>query len=281
VDVAVTVPVPYFLLVVRAGLQPLASMIPLCLLGLLRASYVAPGLAVARPLLSAGAEFAVMALIVTRVRRGLRAADGTDVLERLESAARETVPSRRVAGALATEMAVFYYAFGAWRARTDAPEGARAFSIHQQSGVAALFGMLAAVSMMEAALVHLVVMRWSVTAAWVLTALSAYGAVWLVAMSRSFLLRPVLIHDGSVQVRGGMMWTAAVPIPLISAVDRGGGFDIKMPPACEPNVVLRLAEPVVARGMYGITRRVTSVGIAVDDPEAFEQAITGNARRGQ
>jgi len=36
-DVAVTVPVLYFLLIVRAGVMPLISMLPVCLLGMLRA----------------------------------------------------------------------------------------------------------------------------------------------------------------------------------------------------------------------------------------------------
>ena len=273
-DVAVTVPVLYFLLVVRAGLQPLVTMLPLCLLALLRASYLAPGLAGARPILSAGAEVSVLGLIVARVRRGLGKAEGHDALERLEAAAREVVPSRRLAGILATEMAVFYYAFGAWRKRSELPGGARAFSIHRQSGAAALFAMLAAVGAMEAVLVHLVVMRWSPAAAWVLTALSAYGTVWLVAMARSFALRPVVVTEGVIVVRGGLLWTAEIPMAAIAAIQRQGAFDLKMPPASEPNVVLKLRQPVTARGMYGATRRVTGIALAVDDPDAF--AAAGN-----
>jgi len=86
-------------------------------------------------------------------------------------------------------------------------------------------------------------------------------------------LRPVLVQDGEVVVRSGMMWTLRVPVAAIAAVDRGGKFEIKVPPACEPNVVLRLAAPVVARGMYGIARRVASVGLAVDDRDDLERAI--------
>jgi len=211
--------------------------------------------------------------MIEKMSAALRHANRLDVLERLQEAALEIVPSRKLAAVLATEMTVFYYAFCAWRRKADAPEGARAFSVHRQSGVAALFGMLAGVTVMEAALVHLVLMRWSATAAWVLTALSAYGVVWLVAMSRAFLLRPVLVQDGEVVVRSGMMWTLRVPVAAIAAVDRGGKFEIKVPPACEPNVVLRLAAPVVARGMYGIARRVASVGLAVDDRDDLERAI--------
>jgi len=267
-DVAVTVPVLYFLLVVRAGLQPLTTMIPLCLLALLRASYLVPFPAATRPILSAGAEIAVVALVITRVRRGLGKAERGDVLQRLEAAALEMVPSRRLAGVLATEMAVFYYAFGAWRKRPEVPDGARAFTIHRQSGAAALFGMLAAVSMMEAALVHLVVMRWSRTSAWVLTALSAYGTIWLAAIARSFSLRPVLVKDGAIVVRSGLLWTAEIPAAIIE-INREGPFDLKVPPASEPNLVLKLSQPVTARGMYGATRHVTSITLAIDDPDGF------------
>jgi hypothetical protein len=274
-DVSVTVPALYFLLVVRGGLQPLVSILPLCLLGLVRATYLAPGIAGARPALGAVAELAVVALIAVRVRRGLRAAGGdSDVLARIGAAAREIVPSKSVAAILASEIAVFYFAFASWKQRPHAPAGSRAFSIHEQSGVAALFGMLAGVSVIEAALVHLVVTRWSVAAAWVLTALSVYGMVWLVAIARSFVLRPVLVQAGELVARGGMMWTVRVPLAAICAVDPGASqHDLKLPPASEPNVVLRLAKPVTAQGMYGMTRRVSILALAIDDRNGFVRAL--------
>jgi hypothetical protein len=45
------------------------------------------------------------------LRRGLRIAREGDVLDRIESAAREIVPSTRAASVLAGELAVFWYAF--------------------------------------------------------------------------------------------------------------------------------------------------------------------------
>src|SRR5260370_34642078 len=54
-DVAVTVPVLYFLLIVRGGGMPLISVLPLCLLGILGATVLAPGIGWARPAVGAGA----------------------------------------------------------------------------------------------------------------------------------------------------------------------------------------------------------------------------------
>jgi hypothetical protein len=277
-DVAVTIPALYFLLIVRGGVQPSITVLPLCLLGVLRATYLAQGIAWARPAVGACVELALVTLIVLRMRRGwahARGKDSPDALERMEIAAREVVPSRRLAAVLASEMAVFYYAFAAWRRVPDVPAGARAFSIHEQSGVAALFGVLGGVSVMEAALVHLVVTRWSVAAAWGLTALSGYGTAWLTAMARAFVLRPVLVEGGELVVRGGLMWTVRVPLHTIDTIERGGAkCGLRVPVASEPTVSLRLSEAVTARGMYGMTRQVTSIGLAVDDPEGLVQALT-------
>ncbi|HEY1495174.1 MAG TPA: hypothetical protein VGF49_11560 [Candidatus Solibacter sp.] len=274
-DVAFTVPALYFFLVIRGGLQPLISLLPLFLLGLLRATYLAPQIAWARPAVAASAELAVVALIALRLRRGLRAAEAdTDILSRIAAAAREIVPSAKVAAILAGEIAVFYYALACWWQQPHAPEGSRAFSIHQQSGVADLFTVLAGVSLIETVLVHLVVMRRSVAAAWALSALGIYAMLWLVAMARSFVLRPVLVKDGQLIARSGMLWTVRVPLADITLVESGDTTcAMKLPPASQPNVVLRLAQPVIACGLYGMTRRVSTLALAIDDQIAFVRAI--------
>ena len=268
-DVAITVPALYLLLIVRAGLQPGISVAPLFLLGLLRATWLAPEIAFTRPLVSAAAEIAICALLVVRIRRGLRAASDGDLLDRIESSAREIVPSTRAASVLAGELAVFWYAFASWRRAPDVPPGARAFTLHRQSGVATLFGFLAGVSLMEAALVHLLVARWSVTAAWILTAFSTYGAVWLAAVARSFSLRPVLLTNDELIVRAGLLWTVRIPRSQIAVERPSNPSDLRVPLLTDPNVVLRLAEPVIARGLYGMTRKVSTVAIGFDDPSAF------------
>ena len=107
-----------------------------------------------------------------------------------------------------------------------------------------------------------------------MTALSGYGAVWLMAMARAFVLRPVLVEGGELVVRGGMMWTVRVPLRAIAAIESGGAkCGLRVPPASQPNVALRLSEAVTARGMYGMTRQVSSIALAVDDRDGFVRAL--------
>jgi len=272
-DMAVVVPALYFWLVVRSGIQPLATMIPLCLLAMFRATWVLPGSSLARPLLGAGVEIAAVAWIVTRTRRSLHSTRGADVLERIEAVILSFVRVPRLAAIAAGEMAVLYYALAAWRQKPEVPAGMQAYSIHERSGTASLFGTFAAISVIEVPLVHLLVMRWSHTAAWILSAIGAYGALWLLGMSRALVLRPVLVGHGELVIRSGILWTLRVPLDRIAAFSRGGVSDLRLCPASDPNLAMEFYEPIVAEGMFGIRRRVTRIALAADDPVGLERAL--------
>jgi hypothetical protein len=274
-DVAVIVPALYFWLVVRSGIQPLATMIPLCLLALFRATWVVPSLSIARPLLAGGAEIAAIALIVTSTRRSLRSTRGGDVLERMEAVILAFVRLPQLAAVAAGEMAVLYYAFAAWRKKPEVPPGMRAYSIHERAGSAALFGAFAGISVVEVPLFHLLVMRWSITVAWVLSAIGVYGAIWLAGMSRALVLRPVLVGNGELIIRSGILWTVRVPLDRIASIHRGGGpSDLRLCPGGDPNVAIEFCEPMIAVGMFGIRRSVTRVAFSVDEPGDFERALS-------
>ena len=274
-DVAVTVPALYYWLVVRAGVLPVVSMIPLCLMALLRATFVAPGVAWTRPALGAGAELAVTTYLVLRVRRGLRAAGGeSDIVERLTLAAQELVRLPLAAAIAGSEIAVLWYAFGPWGRKPHVPNSARPFTMHEKTIAGALFWALAGLSAMEAAPMHVLLRHWSHTAAGVLTGLSAYAVVWMVAAARSLPLRPILLQDDALTVRCGILWTLRVPRREIAGVRRErfeGVFHL--PPATEPNVVLEFRHPQEARSLYLIKRRVTCVALALDDPEDFLKSL--------
>jgi hypothetical protein len=142
--------------------------------------------------------------------------------------------------------------------------------MHQETITGALFWTLAGLSAVEALVVHIVVRHWNQRAAWILTGLSAYAVVWMVAVARSLRLRPILLEHDSLTVRCGVLWTLRVPRPEVAGVRRHGFEAVfHLPPASEPNVVLEFHRPQEARSMYGLKRRVTSVALALDDPAGF------------
>lgn len=93
----------------------------------------------------------------------------------MEDALAQILPRPLVALALA-EARVLHLALLSWRKPADVPEGATGFAYHRY--LAPMLWVLLTLQMIELSVVHLLVMLWSPTVAWVLLALSVWGGRW-------------------------------------------------------------------------------------------------------
>ena len=183
----------------------------------------------------------------------------------------------RVADVLASELAVLFYAFGTWRSTARVPDGAYAFTSHRRSGHGGLIFALVVLTIVEGIAVHLLLASWSTILAWVLTFLSFYAVLWLVADYRATVLRPLLADETEVWIRGGLRWRARVPRDQITAVARTKPD----PQECTtslaflttPNLWVRFSEPVLLEGPYGIRRHARCIGLFVDEPAEFQRLL--------
>jgi hypothetical protein len=281
VDLLVTVPLAFYWLAVRRAGWPVRTLIPVFLFSLTGAALVLPDqretLKRISEIVSIPAEIGLVTWIALRTARSLRSTSGTeDALIRMREAAREILPARRVAEAIAFEMSVFYYSLLAWRRRPQIPSGTRAFTYHRTSGYGALGFAFLIATLGEAIPVHLLVARWNHQAAWLLTVLAAYGLFWFLADYRATRLRLILLDDETLTIRTGLRWTIEIPRHQIVAIHTAA-------PKAEP--VLRatlpmmkplwieLAEPVTAQGPYGIEKKARWISVAVDDRAGFQAAV--------
>jgi len=125
--------------------------------------------------------------------------------------------------------------------------------------------------------VHLLLAKWQEVAAWLFTASTVYGGLWLVADLRASILRPVVVGKNEVVFRAGLRQTLTVNRRLIIAITN------HQPEATVPQLSLKLmgpathwvhfAEPVLAQGPYGTSRWVEAVGMEPDDPAAFQDSF--------
>ena len=114
----------------------------------------------------------------------------------------------RVAGVLATELALVAYAIGGWVRRPAPDHTARSFTC-LRAWTPLLAGLLVLLGV-EIVGVHLLVSLASPTIAWVLTALSLYGVLWLVGDAQAARHRPILVDR--LLVRVGLRWTVEIPV---------------------------------------------------------------------
>ena len=289
-DLIVTVPLAYWFLAVRRAGWPRLSVVPVFVL-CVAATRLVPGLEAGRLLpwlewVAIPAELVLLSLVARRaiaMSRALRTAEGDDALESLRRAATELVEVERAADVIAYEAAILWYAL-VGGGRHETPPGAAAFGVRRRSGYGpVLVGLLFAL-VAEAIAVHLLVRRWSVVAAWILTILTAYAVLWLIGDFRALGRRSILVIGEELIVRLGLRWTVRVPLEEIRAV-RASGTPGPPPPGHLRAVILgderqivELDSERVAMGLYGIRKRVRSIGLAVDEPERFLRCLA--ERRG-
>jgi hypothetical protein len=172
---------------------------------------------------------------------------------------------------LTAELTAITFALTGWFRR--APEG---FSMHRRTSFLAVVGVVVFLIAVESVAAHLVLASVSVTAAWIVTVLSIYGVIWVVGAAHAARLRPLRVTRDHVVVEKGLSWRVVVPRASIVAV---APIEEKVPGALDlsylsPNVLVTLADAVIARGPFGITRSASRITLSLDDRDRFLGTIS-------
>ncbi|WP_139652063.1 hypothetical protein [Raoultibacter phocaeensis] len=185
--------------------------------------------------------------------------------------------STRAATLAANELVMLYYALLAWgRAARKAP--GESFSYHKNSGYSAFMAGMMLVVPVEIVVVHLLVSHFNATAAWLLTALSLYAVLWLIADCRASVLRPIIIGEKVLEIRSGLRFSADIPLEAIASLDHTPPHDEKKRlvdlgmMGCE-RIWLVFAAPLEVATAIGGFKEVDAIGISVDERARFECAL--------
>lgn len=200
--------------------------------------------------------------------RRLRVADEA----RWVSALSELLPPPLVRLA-AAELRLLHLGLFRWGAAPDVPAGCQGFAYHRHLTPMAV--TLLVLQAIEVAIHHLLLAHWSAFAAYVLFVLSDVGLIYMIALIKSFRLRPVLLTPEGVRVRTGMLIDRFVPFAAIAGIETS--FDSMLVKdrgtlnaglLAWPNLVLTLHAP-----MPGHRRAITAIAFRLDDPEPFVRAL--------
>jgi len=216
-----------------------------------------------------------------RIRREVRerGAGPEGILESLEEALTGVLGSRRIARILATEGAMLYYSILAWGAPPRREGGARAFTYHVSCSYGAIVGVFTFLIVMATGLAHLLLWLWKPWLAWVVSGVSLYSALFLLADFNAARRRPILVDGRVLNLRVGLRWRAEIPLEEIDAVEEPGpeapsGHDVlKAHLVGQPNLILKLRAASEAIGWYGRTRKFQTATLSVDDPGGLAEAL--------
>lgn len=228
-------------------------------------------------LLAAPVELALIWLAVSSVRRAVQARSASDAATALRTGLSDALGDSPVARAVATELAILWYALFSW-GRRAAPGG---FTAYKRAGWVAIYAALALACAGEAIPLHFLFRRFGPLAAALSVTVHVYTVLWLVGDLRALVLRPIRIEGRSLLLRIGLRWEADVPLDAIASIDREpSAKGLKLGVLGSPNLVLRLRAPMQLHGPFGIRKTSDTLLLQVDDPDALVRAVSGSTGSG-
>lgn len=288
-DITLGIPLLFYLLVVRRHHVTPLALAPVFVLCLLAANALIPPagqgalrlVEVVLPLVElmilAAAAFKVRGIVRAYRRLRPQAVYGQDALD---AALRQELGDAWVIPLLTTELTLVTLAVAGWfMSFRPRPSVEAAFSTQRRSGYGLILGFILFILALETFGLHLVVSRWSTTAAWVLTFASLYTLIWLVGDFHAVRLQPIVLTAEALHVRCGLRWRATLPWAIIELARKATTQDkhrqdtLNAAVMGEPRLLLVCREPVVAVGLLGRRRHVRQIGLTIDDEKAFLESL--------
>ncbi|WP_341225744.1 hypothetical protein [uncultured Arcticibacterium sp.] len=292
-DLLLTVPLVYFLLIRKSEI-PNTTVIPVIIIGLFVGLHFLPQesqtyLSIFKTWALPVIEISILTFVIFKVRRAIKKyknlkGSTPDFYNALKSTCSEILPKKLVLP-FATEVAVFYYGFINWKTK-DINENE--FTYHKNSGTPALFGGFIMIIGIETVVLHFLLARWSIVAAWVLTALSAYTAIQVFGFAKSLSKRPISMNKDSLTLKYGILNEVEIPFSDIVKVELSrkslekNDLTKTLSPLGElenHNVIIYLKKENELVGLYGMKKKFNLLGLYIDKPIEFNKKMENALQR--
>ena len=194
----------------------------------------------------------------------------------ISSACQQVFPGR-VGKIFATEISVIYYSFFSWKKESV---GKTDFTYFKTNGVTYTIGAFVFLIIIETLTVHMLLEMWSARAAWILTFLSLYTCLQVVALLRSMDKRLISVDHGSsiLIMRYGFFNQTKIPFSAVVSIEENrralpeDGRISRLSPLgmLDPhNLILTLSKECEMEKIYGFRERFDKVAFYIDNKEDF------------
>lgn len=178
---------------------------------------------------------------------------------------------------IASEITMLCYGLFFRLIKSENTEGvSAAFTMHRKVGYGAILAVVMVAGSMEMLGMHVLVAKYSSIGALVLTVLSIYSLVFLIADFMAMKKRPILLEKDVLRFRMGLRWSALIPISNIDSVQLIKNYKkdtaqktLNAALLGNPNCKITLKQPLTVKGIYGIKKTVSSIVFNVDDEKRF------------
>jgi hypothetical protein len=201
--------------------------------------------------------------------------------ERVQRAVAGMVPQQMTA-LVTAELRLLSMALFSWGGGLAARDPA-AFS--SASVLAPMLLAVVALGIVETALLHLILARWSSMIAWVATGLGLFSLIYIVGLAKSLVYLPSRLEDNQLLVRLGHFQKVEVPYQAIVGASLAAPCQTIAPETLNlaimssPNVLIELDNPRSTVSLTGKRRTFDRVALKIDRPEEFLTSLAFRLRR--
>jgi|TARA_E500000318_G_C3549034_1_gene208025 hypothetical protein len=287
IDLLLTVPVIYLMLIRKTSI-PKTTVVPIIIVGMLICSIILPEenqfyLELFKTWILPIVELSIVSYIIHNVSKAVKQyksnkIESADFFTTLKTTCYEMLPKITVIP-FVTEISVFYYGFVYWKKRElDENE----FSYHKESGTITLLIAIIFIVAIETFVLHTLLTKWSNVAAWILTSVSVYSGVQLLGFLKSMYKRPILIKNGKLFLRYGIMNETIISIDNINSIELSSK-DIELNKETRKlsflgeleshNIIIRLKEENILTGLYGTKCKYRNLVLHVDKNAEFKDLL--------
>ena len=205
-----------------------------------------------------------------------KSSETADFLEICKTSSQKLLGKSRYTALFATEITVLYYAFFGWQQRK--PKN-NEFTGYKENASIAMAGAFLMVVFIETYAFHVLLMKWSSIAAWVLTGLSIYSALSIVAHIKALLKRPSVLTNEKLVLKNGLIADISVKLTDISRIEayskemnskenKVGHLGINTE-SSNHNIAIHFKSPQTIQKMYGFTKECDVLLVHIDDKHQF------------
>lgn len=223
-DLTITAPLLFLFLSRRSTTSELRA-VPFFVIGILIATQLLPEnqtehLDYIKTYLFPAVEVLILLTLGLKINKGIKTfkthADGeADFYEISRKSSQELFGPTKFASFFSSEITMMYYALIAWRKEKYAQI---TFTNYKENAGIALAMALLMVIFIETYAFHVLLLKWRLTAAWILTATSAYTAFMVIAHIKSLIISPSVLTKKELLLKNGLIARAKIDLKNIDDV---------------------------------------------------------------
>jgi hypothetical protein len=286
-DFLITIPVLFYFLIRKTQI-PKIAIIYSFIGGLLLASLIIPTeyqqllskvKFISIPLI----EIGIVSMIIYKMSmlsNSLKRTTRGDFYDRLLIACNEVFPNR-IGKVLASEIAVFYYLLVS---KSKENKSDWEFTYFKKSGIKSILGSLLFLISIETIVVHLLISKWNLTVAWILSFIGIYTMIQVLSIMKSMSKRLISIdyESKNLKLRYGFGSQTQISFDSISNIEKTQKtFHNTKSHIClslfdlldSKNIVIYLKNENKLQRIYGIEKKYRSISIFVDERDVFVSKI--------